>query len=393
MTRSLKIALIPAYDYPYPGGVTQHITALANSLRKRGHQVRIVAACSGAVGEEPEGVIRVSRFVSPIPVAGSVARLAVSPRLIPRVKDVLLRERFDILHLHEPMIPALPWAVLHHSRTWPHSAVIGTFHGYREQTVRSWHYVRPLVQRLFNRLDTHIAVSTVARDYIASYFPAPYQVIPNGVDPDRFKRPAPALPNGREKRLNILFVGRLEKRKGFRYLFQAFRQVRACLPHVTLTVVGTYKPADIAPYYGEPGVKFVGYCPDDELPYYYHTADVFCTPSTGSESFGVVLLEAMVTGVPIVASDIAGYRTIVTDSQEGLLVPPRDVPALTQALLRLLNDPQLRAAAGQRGREKAARYSWDIIADRILDIYYETLERKFGPRFFERRQVLSGEVN
>jgi phosphatidyl-myo-inositol alpha-mannosyltransferase len=384
VTRSLKIALIPAYDYPYPGGVTQHITALARGLRERGHQVRIVAACSEALGKVPAGVIKVSNFISPVPVADSVARLALSPRLIPRVKAVLQRERFDILHLHEPMAPALPWIVLRHSAAYSPAAVIGTFHGYRDTLVRSWHYVRPLVQGLFDRLDTHIAVSPAARDYIQSYFPAPYQVIPNGVDLTRFKWLEKESHNARQKSQNILFVGRLEKRKGFCYLLEAFRQVRRCLPNVTLTIVGTYDAAQIAPFFSEPGVKFVGYSPDEELPQYYQQADVFCAPSTGFESFGVVLLEAMATGVPIIASDIVGYRTVMTDGREGFLVPPQDVSSLASALLGLLTNPYLRAQMGLRGREKASYYSWDLIVDRVLGVYHQSIEQKFGARFLER---------
>ncbi|MFQ5612763.1 MAG: glycosyltransferase family 4 protein [Anaerolineae bacterium] len=392
MTRPLKIALIPAYDYPYPGGVTRHITALAAGLRQRGHQVRIIAAHSGKVGPLPDGVIKVSDTIAPVPVAGSVARVALSPRLYRRVKAVLRRERFDVLHLHEPMTPALPWVVLRHQGEWPRSAVVGTFHGYREQLVRSWQYIRPLVQTLFDRLDNYIAVSPAARDYIHSYFPASYQVIPNGVDLSRFYRPPGLGYNGHRPNLNILFVGRLEKRKGFPYLLRAFRRVRAQLPQATLTVVGACDPSDIAPYRAEPGLTFVGYCPDEELPEYYRAADVFCAPSTGFESFGLVLLEAMATGLPVVASDIAGYRTVLTHGREGLLVPPRNAPALAEALLALLNNACLRAMMGRQGQQKARCYSWELVVEQVLDVYHSTIRRKLGGRAFQSGQVSSTEA-
>jgi len=190
----------------------------------------------------------------------------------------------------------------------------------------------------------------------------------------------------RDDKFNILFVGRLEKRKGFKYLLRAFSYVKAELPNTRLIVVGAYDAKDKRPYeryvrrHRLEDVVFVGYASAEDLPRYYRTCDLFCAPSTGFESFGIVLLEAMAAGKPIVASNIAGYRNVLEDGAEGLLVEPKDERALAEAIIRLLKDPELRQRMGERGRAKAPSYSWDKIARRVLDYYQELLEGKKSQR-------------
>lgn len=375
--------MVSPYDFPYPGGVTKHITNLAECFRLQGHQVSIIAASSQATEMNVPGVIRISSFVVPVPYNGSVARVSFSPWLARRVRTLLQRETFDVVHLHEPTTPTLPWAVSWQmQRLSPQTALVGTFHSYRESLSLPYHYVRPIFGRVVNRLDGRIAVSPSARDYISAYFPGSYQVIPNGVDVTLFgKQTLPPMPRFSEG-LNILFVGRLDPRKGFRYLIKAYARVKMAVPEARLLVVGPYTVEERQPYeqalslMGLGDVHFVGYVPDEELARYYQHSQVLCAPSTGFESFGMVLLEAMAAGTPVVASDIEGYRNVVTHRAEGLLVPPRDTPALADALIHVLQRPELRRAMGRRGRATASGYAWGRVADRVLDCYCEALEWK-----------------
>jgi phosphatidylinositol alpha-mannosyltransferase len=379
----MRIAIVSPYDFPYPGGVTKHITNLAESFRRQGHQVSIIAASSRAAEEMPPDVIRVSSFVIPVPYSGSVARISLSPWLTRRVRALLQRETFEVVHLHEPTTPTLPWAVAWQTRRLsPETALVGTFHAYRESVYFSHNCVRPIFCRLVDALDQRIAVSSAARDHVSAYSPSPCRVIPNGVDLALFGNPRTSLLPQFTDGYNILFVGRLEPRKGFRYLIRAYARVKKVLPQSRLLVVGPYTIPDRLPFeremkqLGLTDVHFIGYVPDDELARYYHCSQVFCAPSTGFESFGMVLLEAMAAGTPIVASDIEGYRNVVTHQAEGLLVPPQDANALADALITILQQPELGRSMGQRGQTTAARYSWDEIADRVLDCYGEAIEQK-----------------
>jgi phosphatidylinositol alpha-mannosyltransferase len=176
-------------------------------------------------------------------------------------------------------------------------------------------------------------------------------------------------------------VGRLEKRKGFRHLLEAFPRIVEAFPDVRLIVAGAYGKEDKEPFvlYAHEhhlhSVKFVGQISSEDLPRYYKTCDVFCAPSTGFESFGIVLLEAMAAGKPIVATDIAGYRSVVEDGRDGLLVEPENDQALAEAIIRLLRDPALRAQMGEHGRQKAASHDWPIIAGRVLALYEQLLRK------------------
>jgi phosphatidylinositol alpha-mannosyltransferase len=196
----------------------------------------------------------------------------------------------------------------------------------------------------------------------------------------------------------------MDKRKGFRYLMRAFPLIKRAIPEARLIVVGAFNDKDKAPFvrYARArrlhGVHFVGYVPGEELPHYYRTATVFCAPSTGFESFGMILLEAMAAGVPIVASDITGYRSVVENGVEGLLAPPKDEQAIACAIIELLHDPARRAQMSAAGQRKAAQHDWDLIAQRVLT-YYEQLiathnalaasKRSAGKRRMARaRQIL-----
>jgi len=258
------------------------------------------------------------------------------------------------------------------------------FHAAR---AHNWWYLsaKPVLSLLFAKLHGRIAVSPAALESIARYFPGYYELIPNGIDIERFRPDVP--PIARFERPTVLFVGRFnESRKGLRYLLEALALVRREFPDVLLLVVG---PGDPQRYerqieraeLGE-NVRFVGPVPEELLPSYYTACDVFCAPATGGESFGIVLLEAMASGRPVVASDIRGFRFVLRHGVEGLLVERKNAEALALALVHLLADPHLRERLGKAGRQRAEQFSWPVIAQRTL-AYYERLLRGVRERAAE----------
>jgi phosphatidylinositol alpha-mannosyltransferase len=369
----MKIALVSPYDYPYPGGVTEHVRNLAEQFIMRGHEVHVIAPSSAQPGTLPDLPIihRIGRPMS-IPANGSVVRITLPLRGYLQVKRLLAFQGFDIVHLHEPMMPALPLAVLHHSP----AVNVGTFHALGQSNM-AYFSAKQMLTPLFNRLHGKIAVSGPARQFVSRHFPGDYRVIPNGIDYARFATRLQPIDRFEDDRLDVLFVGRLEKRKGLEHLLRAWPAVRQEMPKARLLVVGGGRRLETyrrwVREHGWSEVHFIGHVSQDDLVRYYQTSDVFCAPSTGQESFGIVLLEAMAAGRAIVASRIPGYAEVLEDGAEGLLVEPRSSAALATGLLRLLRDADLRRAMGERGQVKAAAFDWSHVAGRILSFYDETI--------------------
>ncbi len=370
----MKIALVSPYDYPYPGGVTEHIVHLESQFTSRGHHVSILAPSSTKERDAtPENVYKIGSVVS-VPANGSMARISLSLRLSGKVKRILEEQSFDVVHLHEPLAPALPLTVLWHSQ----AVNIGTFHRYGG-TDLMYYYGRPILRRWFNRLDGRIAVSEPARRFVSRNFKAKYIIIPNGIDIGAYGSHLKPFPEFTDDKLNILFVGRLEKRKGYSYLLRAFLRAKEQFPNIRLIAVGPFNDSAklrfemFAKSHSLFDTHLVGFVSKEDLARYYRTCDIFCAPSTGGESFGIILLEAMASGKPIVASDIDGYRQVIEHGKEGLLVPPKDDKALAEALLTLLKDAQMRKRMGATGLATVQQYSWDSIATRILDYYRAVL--------------------
>ena len=377
---AVKIAQVSPYDFAYPGGANNHIFYLERELARLGHETRIVAPAS-----DPAAVVqrhpRLTVIGKPtaIRTGGSIARIALSVRLSKQVKALLDQERFDIVHLHEPLMPMLPITFLRFSK----SINVGTFHAYHDRRrfpTEAYFYGRRIIGRWFRRLHGRIAVSEPARQFVQQYLPSEYIVIPNGIDLERFATPRPPLAQYADGKINLLFVGRWEPRKGLKYLIRAFALVHEEFPNTRLIVVGPdggHRAAMAQSLMGmglAADVDLVGPVSDELLPRYYQTADIFCYPATGSESMGIVLLEAMAAGKPLVASATQGAVHVVCDDGEGVLVPPKDHTALAMALAHLLADENLRMQMGAQGRETAQAYSWSRIAIRIL-AYYEELSR------------------
>jgi phosphatidylinositol alpha-mannosyltransferase len=377
----MKIALVSPYDLSVSGGVNSHIAPLAAQFRARGHEVRIIGPASGEpVIGRGEDIITIGRPV-PIPASGSVARIALSLRLSGQVKELLERERFDIVHVHEPLMPFLPITFLRHSE----AVNVGTFHAAKDGGNRLYAYSKRLLRRWFRKLDGKIAVSPAAERLISRYFPGHYNIIPNGIDLARFTDACP-LPQFQDGKLNVLFVGRMEKRKGLKYLLRAFAAVKVEMRNARLIVVGDGPLRDgyeeSIRRAGVEDVVFAGFVPDADLPRYYASADIFCAPNTGNESQGYVLLEAMASGKPVIASNIEGFASVITDGVEGTLVLPRNGAALALALVHLLADSELRREMGRRARLRAEQYSWDRIGQRVLS-YYERLLYERGASTWE----------
>lgn len=383
----MKIGLVSAYDWSVPGGVNSHILHLANEFTAAGHDVRIIAPSSAPAGLDSDPRLIFIGKPRSIRASGSIARITFSfLRKSKRVRHVLDEEQFDVVHLHEPLIPSLTFLFLRQAECLR----IGTFHAARDGGHLVYSYGRRIIKRWFRRLDGKIAVSVAANRLIGRYFPGYYNIIPNGIDVERFSGEAGRLAEFDDGRLNVLFVGRLEKRKGLKYLLRAFVAFKAEHPSSRLIVVGEGKLrsgyAKSMQKAGVSDVVFTGFVPDADLPRYYASADICCAPATGHESFGIVLLEAMASGKPVIASNIEGYAAVVTHGVEGLLVPPKDAAALLTALQDLAVDPGLRERMGERGRGKAQEFGWERVAQRVLSYYERLLYERQEFRQSQERQ-------
>jgi phosphatidylinositol alpha-mannosyltransferase len=377
MDRPMKIALVSAFDYAFSGGVNDHIRNLASQFEGWGHTVKVVAPCSEPDRVSDENFVAMGKPV-PVPSGGSIARVSFSVWLRPRIKELLRREDFDIVHLHEPFAGAVTLHMLGYSN----SVNIATFHSYRGSRlygIGARKLAKPYAQKLHGR----IAVSKPARQFISRHFPGSYKIIPNGIEVDAFANGAAPLPNYRDGMINLLFLGRLEKRKGLRYLLEAYGRLKWDWPNLRLLVVGPGKPdRDSYRIMSERNLQdvvLVGGVSDEDRPRFYQAADIFCSPATGGESFGIVLLEAMAAGKPIVATAIEGYTSVITHGQEGLLAPPKDDKSLADTIEVLLKDPELRNRLAANGRRKADEYRWERIARRVMDYYLANLESAKGP--------------
>lgn len=388
MMESMNIALVSIYDFGHPGGVNLHCAHLAQQFTRMGHRVRIIAPCSKP--GETFGSDKLIPLGLPlaIPTAGTTARLVLSMRLAPKVKPILERERFDLIHYHEPLCPTLPTTIIRHST----SINVGTFHASHGSrrilgvsfADRMYTFFNGYVRtHWFDRLHAKIAVSQAALEFVAKHFPGEYHIIPNGIDLSRFTPYVPSIEKYSDDKLNILFVGRLEKRKGLKYLLSAYTKLKWDFPNIRLVVVGPGKlDSDSERLLGERNprdVVVVGAVSHEELPRYYKTADIFCTPATGKESFGMVLLEAMAAGKPVIASNIVGYAGVMSDGFEGFLVPPKDEDELASAMARLIESESLRAEMGGRGLTRVQEFTWEKVADRVMGVYSDAQSSCAGP--------------
>ena len=368
----MKIGIVTPTYYPYPGGVSEHVYHTCVELGRMGHNVRVVTTHFGRdQAPNEEQVIRIGRSF-PIPANGSLCPVAVDVRMRAKVRRMLLAERFDVLHLHEPLMPTLCLSVLAEAEV----PIVGTFHANNDRAF-GYRLFGSLLENYLDRLDARIAVSAAAMRTVAERFGGDYTVIPNGVDIGRFSTAAPTFSRDDEG-FRILFVGRLEPRKGAKFLLRAMPRILREVPEARLTVVGS---GPLSRYYRlhlpdgvEDRVVFAGRVSADALASQYAAADVFCSPAMGGESFGIVLIEAMAAGAAVVASDIAGYRDVVSDGATGLLVRRGDPDSIADGVVRLARDDALRRRLVESARSEVRQYAWDRVTRRILAVYESVVD-------------------
>jgi phosphatidyl-myo-inositol alpha-mannosyltransferase len=363
MDRPLRICIVVTYDLAEEGGVKRHAVHLAQELRSRGDHVDIFGPNSGHEPLPPgtfgfRGVVNVGANGS-----NSHIGMFASPF---RVWRMLREGHYDILHVMEPSVPILAWFAAWFAGS---ATRIATFHAFSEaEGIRSRLARKLLVRPQLTLFDHGIAVSPAAEKFARRAWLKPLVLIPNGIDTKLFTPPAST--EARHGPLRLLFVGHFrDPRKGLPTLLEAFERLRARGVDAALAVVGdgVAKPA--------PGIVYHGVISDEHLlADQYRNCDLFVAPSTGMESFGIVLLEAMATGLPIACSDIVGYRAVVPETG-ATLAPPGDVTALTEAIAKLAANPSLRREMGAANRQAALHYDWADLAARVRAEYVTTLNR------------------
>jgi phosphatidyl-myo-inositol alpha-mannosyltransferase len=376
----VRIAIVSPYDLQRPGGVQSHVRQLAARLREEGEQVVLVGAGPVGVarGRDTVAEIGVGRARG-VPFNGAVAPVALGPLAARRTVRALERLGPDVVHVHEPLVPMVGLAAAFGSA----APLVVTFHAWSEDD-RAYRLLRPLGRGLLARTAVAVAVSRAAADYHAAALgidPASLRIVPNGVDVAPFRRAADALgaerPPGPPR---VVFVGRLEPRKGVLVLARAFRELLDSHPDAVLTVIGDGPQrrelaavlAGVPPHQ----VRLGGRVSSAALARTLAEADVAVAPALGGESFGIVLLEAMAARTAVVASDLPGYRSVVTDGRDGVLVPPGDPGRLAATLARLLAAPERRAALVSAGRETAAAHDWTVVAAQLRKVYADALRAR-----------------
>ncbi|MDX6554264.1 MAG: phosphatidyl-myo-inositol alpha-mannosyltransferase, partial [Miltoncostaeaceae bacterium] len=376
----MRVALVSPYSWTYPGGVTRHIEALAHELAAQGHQVRVLAPFDpdtrrtrflhrGVPPQQrplPEWLVPLGGTIG-WPSNGAISNLSGTAYGVTRLRRELESGDYDVVHLQEPVVPAICWDALMVAR----APLVGTFHTYGTNAVTHGIAAAMGSRRRMSRLAVRVAVSDAAEWTGRRFYGGTYRVIPNGVTLPEGGVPAPRERQAGEP-LRIVFVGQSVARKGLPLLLRAFEALRT-RADARLTIVGV-SPEELEPLLLDPeGVTALGRVSDAAKHEALAAADVLCAPSLGGESFGMVLTEAFAAGTPVVASDIAGYRGVVTHGGDGLLVRPGDAKALGETLLGLAADPARTMEMGARAAETAERYAWPHVAAEIAGAYEDAL--------------------
>lgn len=375
----MRVGLVSPYSWTVPGGVNDHITNLAQQLEEHGHEPWILAPVGGPGRSRqrlPERFIPVGSAV-PVPSNGSRAYVNACFWMLPRMERILADNPFDVIHAHEPCTPSVSASCVLRRN----APVVGTFHAALEDSAL-YRYLFPVAKKVIEALAVRIAVSEAAKEYVYARFPGPYRIIPNGVPIEKY---VPAR-SGRKVPGRILFIGRAEPRKGLLYLLQAFVRLKERMPEATLVMVGPrwsqvqelVNRQDSGMEWPIPGIAPLGRVSQEVKVQEMAPAQVLCIPSLEGESFGIVLAEGLAAGIPVVASDLPGYRSVLKDGRLGVLTPPRDARALEQALGRLLQDEDQRRRLRAIGLAAVEDLSWRRVAEQVMETYEEAVEHPAG---------------
>ena len=374
----MRIALVSPYSYTYPGGVGRHVEALAHELLREGHDVRLLAPYDpddrrarvshrGARPDArpaPDHLISLGRTVG-LPMNGAVSNLSVTPFAVATLGRELRHGGYDVVHVHEPNAPIVSWYAVEAAR----SPVVGTFHCYSTSGFSNNVAAlvgRPPALQQASRARGRVGGRALDRAALLRR-PLPDRAERRRPRPRPVRTPAPRA----DGPLQLLFLGRAEERKGLPVLLRAYEGLRAVGVDARLTVAGATRE-EVQPFLlDDEGIEIAGRVTDDEKWSLLAEADLLCAPSLGGESFGMVLTEAFASGTPVVCSDIAGYREVVRDGRDGVLVPPGDPTALGKALHALAGDPERRAAMGGHARVRAERFAWPHVAGELVSLYEE----------------------
>lgn len=378
----MRIVQVCPYSWSARGGVQTHVRQLSRLLSARGHEVLVLAAgplrhhdaSAGAVADarrentDRPSIRMVGRSIQ-IPFNGSLAPVCVDPRCVAVISDALRAFQPEVVHVHEPFVP-----IVSLSAVWLAPApVVATFHAYCPPSVDAWlsNVATRSLWPVGRRIAVSLSVSRTAAAYAVSRGGGQMRIVPNGVDVEAFARAHPASPtSGR----TLLWVGRLDRRKGFDVAVRAFSTLCERYSDLSLLVVGSgpcRRVVDDVPHQVRRRIVMMGDVDDDRLPSVYAAGDVFIAPAVEGESFGVVLLEAMASGRPIVAAGIEGYRDVVRADIDALVVRPGDAQALSDAIARVLDDRPLARRLALAAQEGVRQFRWAAVTNTIEQTYRE----------------------
>jgi phosphatidylinositol alpha-mannosyltransferase len=363
--KKIRIGMVCPYGWDTPGGVQTHIRDLADHLIEEGHYVSVLTPVSDDSVQIANYVVNAGKPIS-IPVNGSVAKILFGPVASSRAKQWIASEDFDLLHLHEPAIPSLSLLACSAAE----GPLVGTFH-VSTQKKKAIYAIGPILEPIVEKLTARIAVSELARSTLKDHFDTDAVVIPNGIDGQRYANAK--ISENYSGGHTVGFIGRFEEsRKGLQVLIDSLAIVSRFIPDVTYLVAGPGKSEDFLKRLNpqlRSRIKFLGLLTNEEKMSFLKTVQIYVAPNTGSESFGIILTEALSAGTAVVASDIPAFKAVLENGAAGDLFINGDSADLAKVLVALLRDDERRKKLAENGKLSAQKYDWQVVAEQIEHIY------------------------